>query len=57
MSVYLNEQGKEVFVAAGLGGDIFGTFHHTTSGNLRRLKSQAMPMVDSREKAQANLDA
>jgi ParB/RepB/Spo0J family partition protein len=53
---YLDDQGRELFVSTGL-GDEFGTFWRSTSGGLHRVKSPSMPMVPTREEAQANLDA
>lgn len=54
---YLDENGQEIFVAAGLGGDTFGSFRCKPNGSLQRVKSPAMPMVDSREEAEKNLQA
>lgn len=48
-------QGREIFVSKGL-GDNFGTFWRAPSGSLHRVKSPAMPMVATQEKAR-NLDA
>lgn len=53
---YLDKKGRVIFVAQGL-GDKFGTFWRSSSGGLHRVKSPAMPMVTTREEAQANLDA
>lgn len=59
---YLDQnQGREVFVSKGLWGKDgqtqYGTFWRSPSGGLHRVKSPAMPMVATREEAQANLDA
>lgn len=53
---YLDKKGRVIFVAQGL-GDKFGTFWQSHAGGLHRVKSPAMPMVTTREEAQANLDA
>ena len=53
---YLNESGREIFVSTGLGSE-YGTFWRSEMGGLHRVKSPAMPMVPTREEAQANLDA
>ncbi len=52
---YLDEKGQEIFVSAGL-GDEYGSFRRSPSGGLHRVKSPYMPMVNSKEEAQANLD-
>ncbi|MTI82608.1 MAG: ParB/RepB/Spo0J family partition protein [Firmicutes bacterium] len=52
---YLDENGQEIFISSGLGQDIFGTFRRKSSGALQRVKSPAMPMVDTREEAEKNL--
>ncbi len=54
---YLDEKGQEIFVSASSGGETFGSFRRSPSGGLHRVKTPAMPMVDTREEAQANLDA
>lgn len=59
---YLDQnQGRELFVSEGLWMDgqalQYGTFWKSPSGGLHRVKSPAMPMVATREEAQANLDA
>lgn len=53
---YLDKQGNEVFVSAGLGLSQYGTFRRSTAGGLHRVKSPMMPMIGSREEAQKNLD-
>ena len=55
-NVYLDEKGRELFVSAGLGGNEYGTFWCSHTGGMHRVKSPAMPMVATREEAQANLD-
>ena len=55
--VYLQEDGTEVFVSSGLGGDTYGTFTRRASGSLKRVCSKHMPMVETRDEAQRNLDA
>ncbi|WP_114679319.1 helix-turn-helix domain-containing protein, partial [Desulfotruncus alcoholivorax] len=47
--------GREIFVSRGLGSE-YGTFWRSSTGGLHRIKSPAMPMVESREEAQSNLD-
>lgn len=54
---FLDNDDKEIFVSTGLGGDTFGSFRRSPTGGLHRVKSPAMPMVATREEAQANLDA
>lgn len=54
---YLDENGREIFVSAGIGGEEYGTFWRSHTGGLHRVKSPAMPMVSSRNEAQKNLDA
>jgi len=57
-SRYLDKNGRVIFVSTGLGGSEFGTFWETAGGfGKHRVKTQAMPMVTSREEAQKNLDA
>lgn len=53
---YLHENGRELFVSNGLGSE-YGTFWRSEKGGLHRVKSPDMPMVATREEAQANLDA
>jgi hypothetical protein len=45
----------DMVVAAGLGGNTFGTFRVKPNGSLSRVSSPAMPMVKTREEAEANL--
>lgn len=53
---YLDDRGRDLFVAST--GDEYGTFWKTPLlGGMHRVKSPAMPMVKTREEAQANLDA
>lgn len=47
----------EIFVAAGLGGDTYGTFYRKPNGSLKRITSSNLPMRDLPENAQADLDA
>lgn len=54
---YLDQNGKVIFVSAGIGHDLFGTFRRKSLYSTQRVKSPGMPMVASRAKAQANLDA
>lgn len=54
---YTDKNGKKIFVSAGLGFDQYGSFRKSNSGGLRRVKSPMMPMVESKEIAQKNLDA
>lgn len=54
---WLAQDGKPLFVHCGIsGGTSWGTFHRKASGSLKRVVSQAMPMVSDRGQAQANLD-
>lgn len=53
---YIDNQGNEVFVSSGLGNDTFGTFRRSATGSIHRVKSPMMPMIESSEKAQSNLD-
>jgi hypothetical protein len=53
---YIDECGREIFVASGLSGDMYGTFWRAPAGGLHRVVSPAMPMVRTRNTAQANLD-
>lgn len=53
---YIDKQGNEVFVSAGLGSDQYGTFRRSIAGGLHRVKSPMMPMVSSKKEAQANMD-
>lgn len=58
---YLDKNGRIIFVDHGLwsksGETEYGTFWQSASGGHHRVKTQAMPMVTSREEAQRNLDA
>ncbi|WP_034631182.1 helix-turn-helix domain-containing protein [Desulfotruncus alcoholivorax] len=47
--------GREIFISKGLGNE-YGTFWRSPDGGLHRVKSPAMPMVESREEAQSNLN-
>lgn len=50
-------KGEEIFVSAGLGGAQYGTFKKSKGGSgVQRIKSPNLPMVDSMEEAQENLD-
>ncbi|WP_243124387.1 hypothetical protein [Clostridium sp. AWRP] len=51
---YLDKKGSKVFVSTGLGSK-YGTFRKSKNGGLHRVKSPAMPMVESREEAEKNL--
>gem|GEM_PF-3917795 len=54
---YLDEKGREIFISESLSSGTFGAFRQSSSGGLHRVKSPAMPMVDTKEEAQRNLDA
>lgn len=54
---YIDPIRGEVFVDSGLSLVSWGTFYQQKNGNLKRLRSFAMPMVADRDHAQANLDA
>ena len=55
---YLDDKGELVFVALGLGGTTWGSFRHGASAkSLHRVVSSAVPMRESPELAQADLDA
>lgn len=53
---YLDKQGNKIFVSCGLGLKEYGTFRKSNAGGLHRVKSPMMPMVESDEEAQMNLD-
>lgn len=50
------DESKTIFVHVGLGGKTYGSFRRRHTNSLQRIKSPDMPMVDSREVAQQNLD-
>lgn len=53
---YIDADNRPIFVEAGLGGKEYGSFRRRASGSLERVKSSKMPMVESRDEAQRNLD-
>lgn len=54
---YLDANGVVIFVHNGISDNAYGTFRRKENGSLQRVKSPDMPMVDSRNVAQANLNA
>lgn len=46
-----------LFVASGLSGSAWGTYWKSDKGGLHRFKSPSMPVVETRDLAQVNLDA
>lgn len=55
-TTYTDDQGREVVADRGI-GDKWGVFRKKPNGSLERVKSSELPMVGSREEAQASLDA
>lgn len=53
---YIDKNGKVIFISQGLSANEYGSFRKSESGGLHRVKSPMMPMVNSREQAQKNLD-
>jgi hypothetical protein len=56
---YADKHGRTLFVAAGLGGKTFMTFHRSPTGNLKRFVAfgNALPPRNTRAAAQRDLDA
>lgn len=52
---YVDNMGREVFVAAGIGGVTFGTFCRRPSGAIKRVRSSKLPMRQNRSEAEADL--
>lgn len=53
---YRDFQGRILFVASGLDGRRFMTVYQKPPGGLRRVATKWLPLRDSREQAQADLD-
>lgn len=58
---YSDSKGRLIFVSSGLGGDQYMTMYKNpdkwTSAGMHRLKSKELPLRDTKEEAQADLDA
>ena len=55
--IYIDERGSAVFVEKGLGGGTWMSMRQSNSRGLHRVKSPALPIRDSRDAAQADLNA
>ena len=53
---YRNEQGEIILVVEGLLKGKWMSMRRSNNGGLHRIKSPALPIRDSREEAQADLD-
>ena len=54
---YRNAQGEIILVAEGLQKGKWMSMRRSNNGGMHRIKSPALPIRDSREEAQADLDA
>lgn len=58
MTAYRDHQGRILFVHCGIsGGRTWGTYYRRSSNALRRFVSPALRLRETREQAQADLDA
>ena len=54
---YKLPDGRIIFASAGLGQDVFMSCTRRESGSLQRFKSKSLPLRNSLQEAQADLDA
>jgi hypothetical protein len=58
MTAYRDHQGRILFVHCGIsGGKTWGTYYRKSPTHLRRVVSPALKLRETREQAQADLDA
>jgi len=55
---YRDKQGRLLFVSSGIGQNHFGTFYRKSPKlpSIKRFKSPALPMRDTQEEAERDLD-
>lgn len=56
MSVYKDKQGREIFISQGI-GEVWASYFRKQSGALKRIKSKYLPLRNTDDEAQKDLDA